>query len=445
MRWSQISPTRWERPLNGLETYFWFTGQATASVCGGREHFLMFSTVKVGFNLLDVRSSLRDAWKQLRHDEPELAVTFEGDKKVYEVPVEAELETWLDAAFVVVSNVSDAEEFYQTFTREYKQTTLYYIPASSELILFTHHAIIDGIGLLMFWDKFFTALASPKSNISFGEEHTRLNPTVDEILGYSAPSPKATEKATAMIMNDYTARLPAIGLPSGVGKTVPGGCRHIEHRFSPETTEAIVTACKKRGISVTPAVHAAYIRVLMENADLVSNSTRYTSSAEFNFRPYLPDNYKNTAVANYYSPYALTTKLPASHTELAQTLNMYYTTIKGNPEYMEMAGPLTQTLAGLVQSPAYQTAPIPTDALVSSIGVVEQYLKRGYGSVVTVKDYKLNLDIVLGMSLINFYTFGGELRLMYNFNEGYEKPEDIQGYLGGVEKVLRVELLGETQ
>ncbi|KAL4953489.1 hypothetical protein BDW69DRAFT_200166 [Aspergillus filifer] len=445
MRWSQVSPARWERPLSGLETYFRFTGQVTASVCGGREHFLMFSTVKVGFNFSDVESSLRSAWTQLRYQEPELAVTFEGDKKVYEVPNEPQLEKWLDTTFIVLSDVSDAEEFYQTFTREYKQTTLYCIPRSSELVLFTHHAIIDGIGLLMFWDKLFTAIANPKSDISFGDEYTRLNPTVDEVLGYSSPSPGAAEKATAMIMKDYAAKLPAIGLPSSVGKTAPGACRHTEHRFSPETTAAIVTACKERGISATSAVHAAYICVLMGNADPASNVTRYTSSAEFNFRPYLPDGYKNTAVCNYYSPYVITTGLPASYTELTRTLSKYYTTIKGNHEYMEMAGPLTQTLAGLVQLPAYQTAPIPTDALVSSIGIVEQYIEREYGGVVKVKDYKLALDIVLGMSLINIYTFGGELRLMYNFNEEYERPGDIKRYLAGVEKVLRAELLREPQ
>ncbi|RAK92177.1 hypothetical protein BO79DRAFT_251472 [Aspergillus costaricaensis CBS 115574] len=43
--------------------------------------------------------------------------------------------------------------------------------------------------------------------------------------------------------------------------------RRREHPTTPETTAALVQACKQKVFSVTSAIHAAYIKVLMKHAD----------------------------------------------------------------------------------------------------------------------------------------------------------------------------------
>jgi hypothetical protein len=81
---------------------------------------------------------------------------------------------------------------------------------------------------------------------------------------------------------------------------------------------------------------------------------------------------------------------------------------------------------------------------VSSLGIVENHLHRQYGETVTVTDFKLGIDVVLGASGFFFYTFHDQLRFVYSFNDGYEELDEVQEYLQDVERILREELLGAT-
>ncbi|KAL4922011.1 hypothetical protein BDW62DRAFT_217856 [Aspergillus aurantiobrunneus] len=415
MSWSQVSPNRWERPLVGMEQHFILAGRAAAAHADGRENFIMSSKVKVDVDLPD-----------MRYEEPDIAVLYEEDKKVYGTLDEKSLQEWLDAT-CIVSDAPDAEELCQAH-RQYKQSTLYSLPRSSELVLLAHHATLEGIGLMMWWDKYLTALVNPRPDITFGDEHTRLAPPMEEALGYTPLTKQDLRDKAVSLMTQYTSRLPSIGLVSKIGQAAPRRCQNIEYRFSPETTAAFIKGCKAKGVTVTSAVQAAYISMLLKHANPASNTSRYTTSCEFNLRPYLPAPHDKTAVCNYY---------------LAQALNHYYkTTVSQNPEMLELAGYMCRAIADGVQTPEFQSAPVPTDSLVSSLGVVERYLQREYEGKVVVKDYKIAVDIVLGMSMFHLYTFQDELRLVYNFNDAFEEPARIKVYLEDIEKILRKELLG---
>lgn len=469
MAWSQVSPTRWERALSGMEEYFVFIGDITAALYDGRQQYTVCSKVKVDLaNLPNREYALRHAWKQVRHEEPDIATTLEPGKKIYEVLDDAEIEeAWLASTFIVDSIHHDGEELYR-LGRKSKPATLYYLPKSSELVLHAHHATIDGIGMIMFWHRFFCALTNPNPNITFGDEHVRLAPALDIVLPAGPAHPtqeqeqEQKQKGTALLV-DYIHNLPAIGLPSKVGKTPASTCQAMEYVFDEDTTTALIKACKARGITVTSAVHAAYIAILREYADpRQSNTARYTSPAEFNLRGYLEEPYCGVAAANYYIPLPFTMELTREKLqsgdddgggggggdgwfeETAAVLNRYYrSTIKENPEILELQGCFTRALEQCVKTPEYQGAPIPTDALVSSLGVVENHLQRSYGDgdEVVVKDWKLACDVVLGMSGFHFYTFRGKLRFVYQFNEAYQDPKDIRMYLEGVDRVLKRELL----
>lgn len=441
LQWTQVSPTRWERTLSGMEEYFVFIGNITAALYDGRQQYTVLSKVKADLNIPDVESALRHAWKQVRYEEPDIATTLEPGKKVFEVLDDSNIDEWVNSTFII-DHEHDGEELYR-LGRTMKPATLYYLPKSSELVMHAHHATVDGIGMIMFWDRFFRALTSPNANISFGNEHIRLLPALDDVLGSSSrPAPEQAKMGMDLLM-EYIGKLPAIGFPSKVGKVPPGQCQAMEYVFDEETTSAIIKGAKAKGITVTSAVHAAYITVLSKYADPESNTTRYAAPNEFNLRNRLQPPYSLAAAANYYVPLPFSIDLPATFSELSVELNNYYrTTLSARPEILEIQGYFTRALEQVAKTPEYQNAPIPTDALVSSLGIVENHLSRSYGEgdAVVVKDWKLGCDCILGMTGFHFYTFRDRLRFVYQINEAYQDPADIRMYMEEIEKVLREEL-----
>ncbi|KAM0413323.1 hypothetical protein ACHAPD_008419 [Fusarium lateritium] len=259
MVWRQVSDTQWERPLDGLEAFFVVTANMSASLCDGREHYTLFASLNLQINSHDVESDLRHAWKQLRHEQPQIATTIQDMKRVYAITDEHGLNRWLTETFIV-SDALNAEEM-QKVTQPIKQTTLCYVPKSSEHVIRGRHYTIGCTGMGLLCHSFLNALAHPDEDITFGDE---------------------------------------------------------------------------------PVV----------------------SSLEF------------------------------------------------------------------------LKAPAPKDALVSSLGIVENFINREYAYNIKVKGFKFGADIVLGMSILFFYTFQGRLRLVYSFNDGFEKAEDIKIYSERMERRL---------
>ncbi|KAF5862895.1 hypothetical protein ETB97_011036 [Aspergillus alliaceus] len=209
-------------------------------------------------------------------------------------------------------------------------------------------------------------------------------------------------------------------------------CTSLHHRRS------IVQACNGKGITVATSVHAAYSLGLMKHANPLSNTPRYTTVNSFNLRDYLPAPYNKSAAANYPTIIPFTIDLPADFSQLAQALNH---------RCRNGVGAYNSFLVGMARTPKAEAAPVPTDACVSSLGVIEKYLQRSNGNTVTVKDYKIVLDVVLGIDASLLSTFKDQLRLVYSFNDGvyeYEEPTKITEYLNHVAKVLNEELLGSA-
>ncbi|KAI2615010.1 hypothetical protein GGR54DRAFT_315661 [Hypoxylon sp. NC1633] len=447
MVWTKVSDKRWERPVDGLEGYFIVMANVSAGMCDGREHYTLVSKLKLEIASADPTPALRHAWKQIRHDQPHIATTVDGMKKVYEVPDEKALEEWLASTFVI-SPAADAEAWYQS-VKPIKQATLYYLPQTSELIFRGHHHTIDGTGILLFWHAYLEALASPAADIQFGDEPARLAPIMEEVLGYAPePTQEQAEKATALFLS-WAASMPGIGPVSRLGAAPSGQCHNIELAFPATTTAALIAACRSRGISVTSAVHAAYIGAMVRHADPASRLEQYVTANQFNLRRYLPAPYNSSryAVSVYYTPLPGKVDLPTDaaafdYWDVARSLHTYYRTSfsENTAEALELKGHFTRVLCGAVQTPEFLASPVSKDALVSSLGVLEEYVRREYGGV-KVLDLQMGVDVVMGMSMFFFYTFRDRLRLVYSFNDGFEDLANIQKYLEEVQGILVEELL----
>ncbi|CAJ2513208.1 Uu.00g013270.m01.CDS01 [Anthostomella pinea] len=450
MSWEKVSESgvRWERPMDGIEGYFTFMASLTAGLCEGREHYTLCSVLKLETGPGDITPALKQAWKQVRYEQPQIATTVDGMKKVYEVPDERALEEWLSSTFIV-SSASSFDELYPS-VKPIKQATLYYLPKSSEIALRAHHHVIDGIGMLLFWHTYLEALKSPAKEIKFGDETARLAPVMEEVLPKDEHPSEELDKARAKEAYErfmgWAGSIPGIGPVSQVGAVPSGACQNTELVFAADTTSSLIAACKAKGFTVGAAVHAAYIKAIEKHADPNSKLAEYVTATQFNLRPYLKEPFSSSkyAASVYYTPLPYKHALPASYSDLANSLTEYYkTSFKGKPEMLKIKGHFTQVLCGAVQTDEFKAGPVPKDALVSSLGLVEQYVGREYGSEIKVKDLKVGVDVVAGMSFLFFYTFQDKLRLVYGFNDGFEKPEDIQTYLNETKTILEKELLGQ--
>jgi hypothetical protein len=148
---------------------------------------------------------------------------------------------------------------------------------------------------------------------------------LEEVVGFSDESTSANDKAEELL-GYYLSNQPAIGPVSKLATAPAGNCQHAELVLSSDITAILVKTCHSRGISVTSAVHAGYVRVIMDHADPESNQSQYTSMDQFNLRPYLPAPYNTSkyAASVYYAPHPHKVNLPTSFWELVQSFNKYY-------------------------------------------------------------------------------------------------------------------------
>ncbi|KAJ5975226.1 hypothetical protein N7481_008933 [Penicillium waksmanii] len=420
MPWVKVSESRWDRPANGMESYFISIENLTASPFEGRHQYTINSRLKVDYDLSpsEKEKTLRHAWKQLRYLQPQIAATVEGVKKVYEIPDDLALESWLERIFII-SNASDAEELSRDVS-PILQATLYYLPRSSKLVIRAPHSLIEAVGMIMLWYSYLTVLTSPRP-------------------------PRADIMAKAQEIINTFVTTPGIGPKNEVGKVAPGPTQRRELAFSVDTTQAII-ACKNNGYSVTAAVHAAFIRTLVKQAYPAGDQAKYATATNYSLRDLLPEPYNSTdyAAALFYTPCAFSLDSPETFSETVRALDIAYkTTFRGNPENVELSGSVTRALYEKMQDPEVLAGPVPRDALVSSLGGVERHLQHSYGAgdgSVVVRDFKFGIEVVVGYSMFFFYTFRDQLRLIYSFNEASEDPDNIQTYLEDMRNILQDEL-----
>ncbi|KAJ5672027.1 hypothetical protein N7507_001154 [Penicillium longicatenatum] len=404
MSWSQVSKNRWERPAGGMEGFFTVMENTSSALCGGRRQFTIFSRLKVDLQIpaAEVEDALRYAWKQLRYEQPQIAVTSEGFNKIYEVPDEATLQSWLNRTFNV-SDYADGETIGNE-AKPIEQATLYYVPKASQLVIRVSHSVVDGVGMMLVWHSYLNALTNPKPNLVFGEETTRLPPSLEKALGHPDVLPEETAAKGAELTADTVGFLPGFGPPSRIGTVPAGPTQRRDFEFSEQATAAIVQACRRNGYSVTAAVHAALALTVVKHADpaQITERTMYATVNSFNLRSHLPAPYNSTAAAVYYSIWPLILERPESFEEVVRLIDdNYKTSFNGNAENLALTGSVTGALCDTVKTPEFWSAPPARDALVSSLGIVERYLRQSYasadnGRLVTVESFKLGTEIILG-------------------------------------------------
>ena len=399
----------------------------------------------------DTVSALRHAWKTMRYDHPQLACVASGETKVYEVPDKAALDTWLDATLIIEPASATKEELLASF-RPSALATLHFLPCRSEIIIHTSHWRIDFIGALSLLQNFFSAIAEPR-HVQFGAEGKNLSPSRDEAANYSSLEDpgwpelvKERDKATTELIMQFIGNMPSIGLPTQHLDRTPGGTHRSEVVLEPDVTSAIVAASKKRGLTVTTAVHAALIVALQEVTPVPpSSSSKYTSWGVFNVRPLLRAPFDNSAMhpAAVFVVGLPLTLHTSTYNNLALQLKQYYKQRlppSADSDIQEgIIVPYTSYMADIAGKPPPVDRPAPSEPMLSSVGIVDGYLKPVYGDI-EVKDFWVGVEMMTPQMTCYLWTWQKKMTLSAFYNEMFYDKGFVQGFLKLVINVLLTEL-----
>ena len=448
--WQETSPGHFERPFDSIEKFFLALARAAPSL--SREPCTLNNVARfeVKASREDIQSALKHAWKTMRYDHPQIACIACGGTNVYEVPDTATLDAWLDKTFLVAPESATREELLGSF-RASTLATLHYLPHTSHIILHTSHWRTDYIGGLSLLHNLLTACVEPRL-IQFGDEQKNLSQSRDEAAKFSSPN---TTESPAMIEERGKAvtdllmplqNLPSIGLPTLDPHQPPGRTLRSEMTLEDSTTSAIVSASKKRGLTVTAAVHAALIVATQQIALTPPlSSSSYTTWGVFNIRPQLQAPYNNPTL---YPASPQIISLPvtldtSTYAHLAAQLNKFYKhpmpSPPGSRVREDVVVPYTNLLAGFVSKPPVEL-PAPTEPMLQSIGVVDGYLKRNYGDVIEVKDFWIAPETMAPQLQCYLSTWQGKMTLSAFYNETFYEGKFVQGFLKRSLDVLYGEL-----
>ncbi|KAK4182662.1 hypothetical protein QBC35DRAFT_518708 [Podospora australis] len=403
----------------------------------------------------DLAPFLRNAWLQLRQEYPTLAAENLSNGKSYTSPsTPAELEAWLAATFIVTPG-KNSTDLFRTMIKT-RQMTLYFCPEERQLFLQGEHHLLDGRGLMNFWDRFFKALSSPMPEImrrTDGSEIARLPPRSDDHLSVNEKHPgRGSQRALELLAPLATIEAP-ITMP--VSRPFP---QHSTQNCSQQLkagvhiTKAITAACKTQKLSVTATWHAAAVlatQSIQAAAAAVAPlrtaaipgipkvGTQFACFGNFDLRRYFPQDAVTqdiAALSNHHGvlPYVLSLSegdKAKSFAELARELAAWYQQdlAKADPEVWSALGPMIKMiLPEFTRDQLEETAPA-----LSSFGVVDSFIKsiyKGKGGLWRVEDVWFG-DTVTGPWIEHFvWSWQGRLCLNSCYNPAYYTRPEVENF-----------------
>lgn len=449
--WAQTGPYTYSQPYGFQEVLY----NAISVPPGSPGLFLIGSSITFSYapsspggklSAHDLAPLLRKAWLQMRQQYPTLAAENHPEGKIYTSPSSsAELEAWLAATFIVTPGKTSVEH-WKTMTKT-RQMTMYFFPEERQLFLQGEHHILDGRGIMNFWDRFFRALASPaKEDImkTDGSEVSRLPPRSDDLLDMAEKRPGRGQQRALEILAPLSAMNAPICVP--VPHPLPP-CSPLnaalELKLSTRTTESIVAACKAQRLSVTAAWHAAVvlatqsIQAKRKSVPGAGAGTQFACFGNFDLRRYfpapdetsLPDPY---ALSNHHCvvPYVVA---PDSKTfsQVARELASFYQQDlpKADAEIWSALGPMIRMLVPqFTRTPLEETTPA-----LSSLGVVDNFIGSWYADAEGKGGWRVE-DVWFGDTVtgpwLECFMWGWQRRLSVNtcYNPAYYTHVEVDEF-----------------
>ncbi|GLA35430.1 hypothetical protein AnigIFM63309_011267 [Aspergillus niger] len=460
MSWTEVSPNRYERPFDSIETFYRAVAAAGAPL--NKEHYLITCTLQL--SPLPPATAVEQAWKALRHVYPQLAAEPEpdsngSDRFVYKaITSTTQLDNWAKETFHVDIDRT-ANDLYEQLTPS-PRVHLYYLPSTSEVVFRTPHWRIDGIGLHHMQSAFLQLLADGTVHPIDGTEPSRLCPAVDQAIADSdLPKAIPLDEATATAASNKELQPCLTQTENGslmlptLPNVLPSTPKRILRHIDSATTARLLDACSAHKITITAATHAALALTGLQFALHPEKQPDYVGFNPLDLRRYLPEPWNGSAAA-----------VSLYHTGLPFRIPLYPAQVEKREEFIRLAQEFTSlykrnlakeapqklfdflpTYVGRVMQVLGAAPPdpllAPAHPELSSMGRVNQLLKtevKGKEWTVKVEEWWVAIEVINRLLLTQVWTFNGELVLSVHWNEAFYE----RSFVEGVFERWREELIG---
>ncbi|KEY66383.1 hypothetical protein S7711_05816 [Stachybotrys chartarum IBT 7711] len=439
--WKRVSESKWEQAYGFQDAFYGrIVGKAGESAL-----FLVASSMSIRFagNISEEEQAmrLRNAWIQMRFLYPIIAAVAHGKKRVYQSPVEmAEVHDWAARTFRVMGNATITDIWHNLVKTE--QPTMHFIPKTHELFLQAEHTHFDGRGGLHFWDEFFTLLVNPKP-VTIGQDLGNLPGRSDDYVNTKERRPgRGVDLATHMLQA-LEVSPPETPISYHLTKTnkVPGHPlppinSRATFKFSPRDTSRINDACKDRNLSLVAVWHTAVV-LASQDVQREANAepgSAYSTCANFDLRRYFKDNHrrdsdKRAYIGNFHCVLPYKVK-PNGRTflEVAQDLTSFYRL--GLQDQPDIWAALRPMMEGIGESFS-DGPPADTTPAVSSLGVLDHFVKRNYSGPACecyIGDAWFGVTATGSWMESFIWLFQGSLVLNSCFNRIYYLDEEVDAF-----------------
>ncbi|KAF3223737.1 hypothetical protein TWF679_000175 [Orbilia oligospora] len=414
--WREISAGKWARDFDPLE-------KVQNSLSLASPSMLQFA-ITVGATLpeSEVIGDIKDAWIGLRYAHPMIGCNITTTGFEYKVPNAEELQKWADETVIYDSSGRSGKELLlEKISTDAPVARLFFMSNRREIGIVLRHDMTDGIGSLILLNHLLKILRQEKDVPRFGDEPTRLNPSITEIMHAENPSVDATKEAH-LVKESYT-RQRAMSLKTKTNPSnTPGNLADYVHEFTKEETSTILQACKEREITIINVSNAAMAKTLLELSG--EESGRFCSLGAVNLRDVAraPHNAPERGVGNFAIPtfpaFQVTTS--SNFLELARRVEGLHSYWKYKKDAIECVGALPELVEEGFTTAAKNGITIPTIVPVISLGIIEKYISE------PVQDFWFNVRFATSTCAMYVYTVGSRLRFVFCYNSGFHEEESIK-------------------
>ena len=453
MAWDSSGQGSWRRELGGLQKTYLLTSRAFGE--SASEHWGLYAVCEIDFALTkDASSVLRNAWKILRVEFPGLGVILDGCNAVYNVQAkDTDVEVWAIQTFFI-----DVTKTANDVIAKYPKRdlpALFWLPKTSEVILLISHWRVDATGCLLLLDRLFSIATEQMSTEAppLGEHDlTRISPSMEDAAGApNIPTADIVEKSKDFLANFQRKVGGTIGMRYlGNPSTPPNDPASQLISFTTESSEALLSACKRLRISVSAAVYAALASAAF-NLGTKPEAEEYATIMAVNMRPYLnpPFNKPIHVCQPYVSSVTPTVFKSQSFEETATSLTQYFKSWH-TEEFDRILRQVYKTISStLMDAPKPSSPPRdpPSGITLSSLGIIENLLKGQYHaeSSIYINGFRFGVSMLTRQMLLYLWTFRGQVHLSMNYNDAYYphgSPRSVLKHIqSSLSKNLNIELL----
>ncbi|MDI1488084.1 MAG: hypothetical protein OHK93_007358 [Ramalina farinacea] len=444
MVWKESEVGTWLDDLDGAERVFYNMSQAFAPF--GKEHGSVYSVCKIralpSTTAIPLETLIRDAWEALRFDFPALSVVVEGSKKKYVAATAERRADWIEETFSIITSLS-ANEIIPTLHLK-RLPRLIFLPQSSEIIFHCSHWRIDALGTCMILNRLLDLVSEGVSGCCYSQdwalEYLNLSPSLEDAFGSPQTcSPAMEAMAETIRRRNFETSYPSTGLPfKGDRTTPPAVSRPREMKLTLDATKVLIAACKTRAVSVTAAIHAACADMVFQQSN--QNEHDYTTVVSANMRNHLVKPQRKTKAAYACGTYVTgITHIVRRGDDFATRSSQLTNAYRGDwqaSEYMNALRPIYKVHGDALLAVAKSgIRPPASNVTVSSLGVVDKYLRSDHRSVL-VESFRLGSAIMTRQPTLYIWTFQGRLTISVDYNEAYYSAGTIETLLSGIKGCL---------